>query len=156
VTDLEQIDKPVMDGLVFIGDAYQTSCPAAGTGIGRSLNDVESLCGYLPEWLSSPGMAAEKVARFYADPKKQAADKAAAQTAEYRRALMTERSIGWTFHRRLLQIRQRIGGLVGGPKRIAMGLRPLGAGKMGHAVMPIAGRAQALGIVDPNEPALNG
>ncbi|MGN6548561.1 MAG: FAD-dependent oxidoreductase [Pararhizobium sp.] len=51
------------DGVVVIGDAFQTSCPAAGTGVSRLLTDVERLCTvHVPAWLATPGMAADKIA----------------------------------------------------------------------------------------------
>jgi 2-polyprenyl-6-methoxyphenol hydroxylase-like FAD-dependent oxidoreductase len=66
------VDKP---GVVLVGDAYATSCPAAGTGTGKVFTDVERLCNrYIPEWLASGGMGAGKIASFYADPEKVAYD----------------------------------------------------------------------------------
>lgn len=44
------------EGVVLIGDAYQSSCPAVGTGIGRILADVEALSRLVPSWLATPGM----------------------------------------------------------------------------------------------------
>ncbi|MBN8909667.1 MAG: FAD-dependent monooxygenase, partial [Rhodospirillales bacterium] len=111
VTDVETVANPIRDGVVLVGDAFQTSCPATGTGISRLLTDVEQLCTvHLPAWLASPGMAAEKIAGFYADPVKLAADREALQAAEYRRALATAAGAGWAAHRTLLGVRRRIGG----------------------------------------------
>ena len=43
-------------GVVLIGDAFATSCPAAGTGARKVLTDVERLCNvYVPKWLATPG-----------------------------------------------------------------------------------------------------
>jgi len=62
------VDKP---GVVLVGDAYSTSCPAAGTGTLKVFTDVERLCNvHVPHWLSTPGMGADKIAAFYADPVK--------------------------------------------------------------------------------------
>lgn len=62
-------------GIVLIGDAFATSCPAAGTGAGKALMDVERLCNvHVPEWFATPGMGVEKIATFYNDPIKQAYD----------------------------------------------------------------------------------
>jgi 2-polyprenyl-6-methoxyphenol hydroxylase-like FAD-dependent oxidoreductase len=64
-----------LPGVVLVGDAFATSCPAAGTGTNKVLGDVERLCAvHLPRWLSTPGMGAEKLASFYADPQKRATD----------------------------------------------------------------------------------
>jgi 2-polyprenyl-6-methoxyphenol hydroxylase-like FAD-dependent oxidoreductase len=62
-------------GIVLVGDAFATSCPAAGTGAGKALMDVERLCNvHIPQWLSTPGMDAAKIASFYDDPVKRAYD----------------------------------------------------------------------------------
>ena len=61
--------------MVLVGDAFATSCPAAGTGAGKALMDVERLCNvHIPQWLATPGMGAEKIAAFYDDPVKNAYD----------------------------------------------------------------------------------
>ena len=39
-------------GIVLVGDAFSTSCPAAGTGTTKVFTDVERLCNvYIPHWL---------------------------------------------------------------------------------------------------------
>lgn len=72
--DLVEISNPVRDGVVTIGDAFCTTCPAYGTGVRKALSDVTVLAALLPGWLASPGMGAEKVAAYYAHPAKVAAD----------------------------------------------------------------------------------
>ena len=58
-------------GVVLVGDAFATSCPAAGTGTGKVFTDVERLCNvHIPRWLATPGMGADKIAAFYDDPVK--------------------------------------------------------------------------------------
>ena len=55
-------------GIVLVGDAFGTSCPAAGTGCNKVFTDVERLCNvHIPAWLASAGMAADKIAAFYDD-----------------------------------------------------------------------------------------
>jgi 2-polyprenyl-6-methoxyphenol hydroxylase-like FAD-dependent oxidoreductase len=62
-------------GVVLVGDAFATSCPAAGTGARKVLVDVERLCNvHIPRWLETPGMGEQKIAAFYDDPVKQAND----------------------------------------------------------------------------------
>jgi len=62
-------------GVVLIGDAFATSCPAAGTGTNKVLTDVERLCrGHIGRWLASGGMDADKIADFYDDPVKLACE----------------------------------------------------------------------------------
>ena len=42
-------------GVVLVGDAFATSCPAAGTGTGKVFTDVERLCNvHIPRWLATP------------------------------------------------------------------------------------------------------
>lgn len=62
-------------GVVLVGDAYSTSCPAAGTGVLKVFTDVERLCNvHIPRWLATPGMGEEKIAAFYSDPVKMACE----------------------------------------------------------------------------------
>jgi 2-polyprenyl-6-methoxyphenol hydroxylase-like FAD-dependent oxidoreductase len=62
-------------GIVLVGDAFATSCPAAGTGAGKVFTDVERLCNiHIPRWFASDGIGAEKIASFYTDPVKRACD----------------------------------------------------------------------------------
>src|ERR1043165_6153035 len=43
-------------GAVLVGDAFATSCPAAGIGTNKVFTDVERLCNhYIPAWLSTEG-----------------------------------------------------------------------------------------------------
>jgi len=106
--DLSVVDDHVRDGAVLIGDAFQTSCPAAGTGVSRLLVDVDRLCNvHVPAWLGTPGMGSDKIARFYADPVKRAADARASRAAEFRRALTVETSVRWALRRREMYLRRR-------------------------------------------------
>jgi len=71
------------------------------------------LCNmHLPRWLATPGMAAEKIAHFYDDPVKQAADDRAARLAEYRRSLTVETGLRWQVHRRQVYARPRLLGWI--------------------------------------------
>ena len=57
VMDLTVVEGHLQPGIVLIGDAFQTNCPAAGTGVARLLVDVDRLCTeYAPRWLASAGM----------------------------------------------------------------------------------------------------
>jgi 2-polyprenyl-6-methoxyphenol hydroxylase-like FAD-dependent oxidoreductase len=139
VVDLTIVENPVRDGIVLIGDAYQTSCPAAGTGIGRLLTEIDCLCStHIPAWLASPGMMTEKIGSFYADPRKLSADAQAQHAANYRRALATEDTINWALHRYQLHVRQRLGGLINGPGWLTTGVRPLQAMRIFTTTSPAA------------------
>ncbi|GJD55904.1 Kynurenine 3-monooxygenase [Methylobacterium dankookense] len=72
--DLVEITNPVRDGVVVIGDAFCTTCPAYGTGIRKALSDVTVLASLLPAWFATPGMGAAKIGSYYKHPKKVAAD----------------------------------------------------------------------------------
>lgn len=104
----ENVDQ---DGIVLIGDAFQTSCPAAGTGVTRLLTDIDRLCNVLiPRWVETPGMGKDKIKEFYSDPVKQATDNEALHMAGYRRSFTVDRSLRWQFHRRQHFARRRIAG----------------------------------------------
>ena len=98
--DLYVTDVPRVDGIVLVGDAWQSVCPATGTGLGKVLTDVDVLCRtYIGAWLDTPGMGAEKIASYYNDPRKIACDDSSLRDAEYRRRFITERSLRWRIHR---------------------------------------------------------
>lgn len=87
-------------GIVLAGDAFGTSCPAAGTGASKVLTDVERLCRvHIPRWLATPGMGADKIAAFYADPVKMACDAASEAKAYYLRQLSTDPGLVWQARR---------------------------------------------------------
>lgn len=109
IMDLTVAENCRQDGVVLIGDAYQTSCPAAGTGFSRLLTDVERLCQvHVPEWLATPGMTADKIGRYYDDPLKQAADASSLAQAKYRRSLTVDTGLAWRARRLLLVWRRRM------------------------------------------------
>ena len=111
--DLERAEDYCRPGVVLVGDVFQVSCPSTGTGVSKLLTDVEALCRtHVPRWLDTPGMGAEKIAQFYADPRKQACDAQALRWAEYRRAVSTEPGWGWELHRRQVYLRRRMRSLL--------------------------------------------
>jgi len=109
VMDLSVVEGHLQPGIVLIGDAFQTNCPAAGTGVARLLVDVERLCTeYAPRWLTTEGMSREKIAEFYVDPDKIAADQHSLKMARFRQALTSRDDISWDVRRRLHFLRRRI------------------------------------------------
>jgi 2-polyprenyl-6-methoxyphenol hydroxylase-like FAD-dependent oxidoreductase len=120
-------------GIVLVGDAFATSCPAAGTGVRKVFTDVERLCNvYVPRWLASPGMATEKIAAFYDDPVKRACDTHSAAKAYSMRSLSIDAGIAWEAQRwtrflarlgvgMLRQGRRRLAGHRDMPERPAAG-----------------------------------
>jgi 2-polyprenyl-6-methoxyphenol hydroxylase-like FAD-dependent oxidoreductase len=87
-------------GIVLAGDAFATSCPAAGTGCNKVLTDVELLCNHhIPRWLASDGMGADKIAGFYDDPVKVACEAFSRDKAFFLRALSIETGALWQARR---------------------------------------------------------
>jgi len=87
-------------GVVLVGDAFSTSCPAAGTGTGKVFTDVERLCSvYVPQWLATPGMGGEKIAAFYGDPVRAAYHAHSAHKAFHLRSLTIDPRLAWTARR---------------------------------------------------------
>lgn len=83
-------------GVVLAGDAFATSCPAAGTGTNKVFTDVERLCNvHIPNWLATPGMGADKIAAFYDDEVKTACDAWSTWKAYHLRSLSTEMGLRW-------------------------------------------------------------
>ncbi len=87
-------------GVVLVGDAFATSCPAAGTGAGKALMDVERLCNlHIPQWLATPGMGTDKIAAFYDDPIKTAYDAASTKKAYTLKSFSIDTGLYWTAER---------------------------------------------------------
>lgn len=87
-------------GVVLVGDAFSTSCPAAGTGTGKVFTDVERLCNvHIPRWFRTAGMGAEKIAAFYEDSVRDAYHAHAAHKAFHLRSLTIEPGLTWAARR---------------------------------------------------------
>ena len=87
-------------GIVLVGDAFATSCPAAGTGARKALVDAERLCNvHIPRWLETPGMGEDKIAAFYDDPVKRACDEWAMEKAYSFRAVSIDPDFHWALAR---------------------------------------------------------
>jgi 2-polyprenyl-6-methoxyphenol hydroxylase-like FAD-dependent oxidoreductase len=90
----------VQPGVVLVGDAFGTSCPAAGTGTSKVFTDVERLCNvHIPQWFASEGMGADKIAAFYADPVKQACDQHSFDKAFSLRSISIDQGLSWRARR---------------------------------------------------------
>lgn len=108
IQDLAVARNVEQPGVVVIGDAFQTSCPAAGTGVSRLMSDVERLAlVYIPAWLESPGMDAGKIAAFYGDPLKREMDAYALERANFRRGFTVGSSLTWRARREGQFLRRR-------------------------------------------------
>jgi 2-polyprenyl-6-methoxyphenol hydroxylase-like FAD-dependent oxidoreductase len=84
------------DGIVMVGDAFATSCPAAGTGARKVLVDVERLCNvHIPLWLGTPDMSEGKITSFYNDEMKRACDALSVRKAFELRSCSIDPSPRW-------------------------------------------------------------
>jgi 2-polyprenyl-6-methoxyphenol hydroxylase-like FAD-dependent oxidoreductase len=98
--DLYVTHGHVQPGVVLVGDAFSTSCPAAGTGTSKVFTDVERLCNvHIPQWLATEGMGADKIAAFYADPVKEACDQASFNKAFTLRSMSIDDGLSWRLRR---------------------------------------------------------
>jgi 2-polyprenyl-6-methoxyphenol hydroxylase-like FAD-dependent oxidoreductase len=98
--DLYVTDGYLQPGIVLVGDAFSTSCPAAGTGTTKVFTDVERLCNvYIPRWLSTDGMDTEKIAGFYDDPDKRACEAQSLAKAYHLRSLSIDTALPWRAQR---------------------------------------------------------
>jgi 2-polyprenyl-6-methoxyphenol hydroxylase-like FAD-dependent oxidoreductase len=123
-------------GIVLVGDAFATSCPAAGTGCNKVFTDVERLCNlHIPRWLATPGMGRNKIAAFYDDEVKVASDKFSRDKAFYLRSVSIETGLSWRA-RRLAKFLGHAGkGIVREAGKRLSARRPEGAGKPAHTVV---------------------
>jgi 2-polyprenyl-6-methoxyphenol hydroxylase-like FAD-dependent oxidoreductase len=98
--DLCVTEGYLQPGIVLVGDAFSTSCPAAGTGGTKVFTDVERLCNvYIPQWLATDGMNAEKIAAFYNDSEKTACDARCLAKAYQLRSLSIDTGLSWRARR---------------------------------------------------------
>ncbi len=87
-------------GVVLAGDAFATTCPVTGTGTDKVFTDVERLCNiHIPAWLSTDGMAEEKIVEFYDDPVKKACDEWSSAKAFSFRSVSVDNGLRWKMQR---------------------------------------------------------
>jgi 2-polyprenyl-6-methoxyphenol hydroxylase-like FAD-dependent oxidoreductase len=118
-------------GIVLVGDAFATSCPVTGTGTDKVFTDVAQLCNvHIPNWLSSEGMAEDKIAAFYDDPVKTECDAWSAAKAYSFRSVTIDNGLAWQAQRwarfaaglsegTLRRVRNRLGAGSGAPQQQA-------------------------------------
>jgi 2-polyprenyl-6-methoxyphenol hydroxylase-like FAD-dependent oxidoreductase len=98
--DLCVTEGHLQPGIVLVGDAFSTSCPAAGTGTTKVFTDVGRLCNvYIPAWLSTDGMDTQKISQFYDDPEKADCEARSRAKAYHLRSLSTDRGLSWRAQR---------------------------------------------------------
>jgi 2-polyprenyl-6-methoxyphenol hydroxylase-like FAD-dependent oxidoreductase len=98
--DLCDSEGHLQPGIVLVGDAFATSCPAAGTGATKVFTDVQRLCNvHIPQWLATDGMAADKIAGFYRDPEKLECEARSLAKAYHLRSLSIDNGLSWRARR---------------------------------------------------------
>jgi 2-polyprenyl-6-methoxyphenol hydroxylase-like FAD-dependent oxidoreductase len=98
--DLYVTENHRQAGVVLVGDAFATSCPAAGTGTDKVFTDVERLCNvHIPNWLATDGMARDKIEMFYDDPVKTECDAWSTAKAWHLRSLSIDNGLTWRARR---------------------------------------------------------
>ena len=128
VVDLYRVDNVRQGGVVLIGDAFQTTCPAAGNGVTRVLTDVTRLCTvHVPRWFASPGMGAEKITQFYDDEVKVGCDVRVAHAAEYCRHFSIDDGPLWRARRLKAYLRPGARRLIARTRSGVRGLTPFSA-----------------------------
>jgi len=87
-------------GVVLVGDAFSTSCPAAGTGVNKVFTDVERLCNvHIPRWLAREGMGEEKIAAYYDDSVRNECESFSLDKAFNLRSISMETGLSWQARR---------------------------------------------------------
>jgi 2-polyprenyl-6-methoxyphenol hydroxylase-like FAD-dependent oxidoreductase len=118
-TDLYRVDGNPQPGVVLIGDAFQSACPATGLGLSKILTDVDVLSKCIPRWLATPGMGSEKLIDLYDNPLKVAADSRALRRSHDDRCVAIDPSLRWQIHRSLLHLKWQLSGFIGTqPRRV--------------------------------------
>ncbi len=98
--DLYETSGYRQPGVVLVGDAFATACPAAGTGARKAIVDAERLCnGYVTLWLATPGMSMEKISAFYDDAVKSSSDRKSQALAWRLKAMALDESAAWWVRR---------------------------------------------------------
>lgn len=86
--DLYVAEKTGLPGVVCAGDAFQSVCPATGTGLSKVLTDSDVLADKIcDDWLITPGMGVEKTSSYYQDGRKLKQDRLSLRSALQRRKL---------------------------------------------------------------------
>lgn len=98
--DLIATENAAQPGIALVGDAFSTACPVSGTGASKALLDTERLCNvHVPNWLSTPGMDADKIAAFYRDPLKTACDAHSLKTSLFAKRSTLGQTALWSAFR---------------------------------------------------------
>lgn len=113
-----------VDGVVVIGDAFQTVSPATGSGLDRLLTDVDVLCNaHVEGWLERGRADAGAVTAYYRDGRKTTVDDWSRREWEHAHDLVHHpvtaglRALPWKIRRRLVASDPRQARRFGVPRR---------------------------------------
>ena len=96
-----------IDGVVLVGDAFQSVCPSTGTGVSKVLMDAYlATKSYVPVWMRQKTIGASDIRNFYSDQRKKQIDERSLRLAANRRDIITGNSI-WAHIRRARQSARR-------------------------------------------------
>lgn len=73
-TTWHRVQTPSPDGVVVLGDAYQSVSPATGMGLSKCLTDVEVLLRHLAAWREHVCVPGPAIDALYQDPAKRRCD----------------------------------------------------------------------------------
>ncbi|MDJ0613645.1 MAG: NAD(P)/FAD-dependent oxidoreductase [Rhizobiaceae bacterium] len=100
--NLYQWKAGTSDGVVSIGDAWSSSCPGAGTGTTKAINDALQLSNrFIPQWLEDKHFDVETISAFYHDKKKTEIDQASLREAYRLRSMTLDNTPYWKAQRLL-------------------------------------------------------
>lgn len=98
--NLYQWQANTVDGVVSIGDAWSSSCPGAGTGTTKAINDALQLSQkHIPEWMNDPSIDAGLISHFYNDADKLTIDQSSINEAYKLRNITLSSSPYWMAQR---------------------------------------------------------
>jgi len=98
------------EGIVLIGDAYSTTCPAGGGGLSLALTDITRLLAFLPSWLArAEAITVADVDEYYRDPVKRVSEAEARRASHTSRATAIDPGLYWEARRRRNDWGTRVG-----------------------------------------------
>ncbi len=98
--NLYQWNANQVDGVVALGDAWSSSCPGAGTGTTKAMNDALLISKtFIPRWLEHGPMNADTLSEFYNAPRKLEIDTESIDEAYKLRHITLSKSLYWQAQR---------------------------------------------------------
>lgn len=73
-TTWHRVQQPSPDGILVLGEAYQSVSPATGMGLSKCLTDIYVLLRHMRTWRGRARVPGAAIDEYYRDPLKQACD----------------------------------------------------------------------------------